>query len=332
MKKIAVLTSGGDAPGMNAAIRSAVRTAIYNGLEVVGVRRGFAGLIEGDFFLMESGSVSDIMQKGGTFLLSARCEEFLQPEGRKKAADQLKKHSIEGLVVIGGDGSLRGAESLYREQGIAYIAVPGTIDNDLPGTDYTIGFDTAMNTIIEAVNKIRDTATSHERTFIIETMGRTSGYLTIMAGLASGADAILIPENKADIEDVCQILIERQKQGRLHNIVLVAEGYKGNFRTNRDLSESNAFFIGKEIASRTGQDTRVIILGHLQRGGSPTAADRILASKLGARAVELLLEGKSSRMVGIIDNKIQDSSVEDILNGKKEINLDLYKLNEILSI
>ncbi len=332
MRKIAVLTSGGDAPGMNAAIRAAVRTALYNGLEVVGVRRGFAGLIEGDFFLMETGSVSDIMQKGGTFLLSARCDEFLEPEGRKKAAEQLRKHSIEGLIVIGGDGSLRGAESLYREQGIPYISVPGTIDNDLSGTDYTIGFDTAMNTILEAINKIRDTATSHERTFIIETMGRSSGFLTVMAGLASGADAVLIPEKKAEIEDVCQTLMERQKQGRLHNIILVAEGYEGNFRTNRDLNESNAFAIGKEIASRTGQDTRVIILGHLQRGGSPTAMDRILASKLGARAVELLMEGKTSRMVGLKGNAIQDSSVEDILKKKKEIDLDIYKLNKILSI
>lgn len=332
MRKIGVLTSGGDAPGMNAAIRAVVRTALYNGLEVTGIKRGYAGLIEGDYVPMQSNSVSDVIQKGGTFLLSARCEEFRTKEGRKNAYDQLMKHNIDGLVIIGGDGSLTGANAFYQELGVPYIGIPGTIDNDLAGTDYTIGFDTAMNTIVDAINKIRDTATSHERTFIIETMGRTTGFLTVMAGLAGGADALLIPEKKTSIDEVCDKLIKRQKKGRLHSLVLVAEGYGGNFKTNRDVNESNAFSIAKTINQKTGQDTRVIILGHLQRGGSPTVMDRILASRMGAKAVELLIDGESAKMVGLLNNKIVYNNVEDILGTKKDIDLELYKLNKVLSI
>lgn len=332
MKKIGVLTSGGDAPGMNAAIRAVVRTAIFNDLEVMGIRRGYAGLIEGDFIELKANSVSDVMQRGGTFLLSARCEEFTTAEGRKNAADQLKKRNIDGLIVIGGDGSLTGAEYLYQEQGISYIGIPGTIDNDLAGTDFTIGFDTAMNTIVDAINKIRDTATSHERNFIIETMGRTSGFLTVMAGLAGGADALLIPEQKVSVDEICDKLVKRQKEGRLHSIVLVAEGYGGNFKTNRDVNESHAFSIARRIAELTGQETRVIILGHLQRGGSPTVMDRIRASKLGAEAVELLMEGNTSKMVGLIGNNLQSCNIKDVLKKKKDIDLELYKLHRILSI
>ncbi|MFW5981993.1 MAG: 6-phosphofructokinase [Halanaerobiaceae bacterium] len=332
MNKIAVLTSGGDAPGMNAAIRSVVRTAIYNGLEAFGVSRGYAGLIEGDFIEMEANSVSDIMQKGGTVLLSARCEEFRTSEGRIKAYKQMKKAGIDGLVIIGGDGSLTGANALYKECNIPYIGIPGTIDNDLAGTDYTIGFDTAMNTIVDAINKIRDTATSHERTFVIETMGRTTGFLTVMAGLAGGADALLLPEENTSVDEVCKKLKTRHEKGRLHNLVLVAEGYGGDFKTNRDINESKAFAIARTISEKTGQETRVIILGHLQRGGSPSVMDRILASRMGAKAVELLMNGISSKMVGIKGNQIIYNDVEDILKGKKEINRELYKLNKILSI
>ncbi|MFW6022917.1 MAG: 6-phosphofructokinase [Halanaerobiaceae bacterium] len=332
MRKIGVLTSGGDAPGMNAAIRAVVRTAIYNDLDVVGIKRGYAGLIEGEFVEMKANSVSDVIQRGGTFLLSARCEEFRTEAGRKKAAEQMKKNNIDSLIIIGGDGSLTGANAFYKEQGIPYIGIPGTIDNDLAGTDYTIGFDTAMNTIVDAINKVRDTATSHGRTFIMETMGRTTGFLTVMAGMAGGADALLIPEKEADIDEVCDKLIKRNKQGRLHNMVLVAEGYGGDFQTNRDINESNAFAISKYISEKTGQETRVIILGHLQRGGSPTVMDRILASRLGSRAVELLIEGETAQMVGLMNNKIVNNNVEEILANKKDINMKLYQLSKILSI
>lgn len=332
MKSIGVLTSGGDAPGMNAAIRAVVRTALYHGIRIIGIKRGYAGMIEGDFEEMRPGSVSDIMQEGGTFLLSARCEEFRTPAGREKAYNNLKEEGIEGLVIIGGDGSLQGGSIFYQEHGIPFIGVPGTIDNDLPGIDYTIGFDTAMNNIVDAINKIRDTATSHERTFIIETMGRTSGYLTIMAGLAGGADAILIPEKDFDLDQICDRLKKRQEEGRLHNIVLVAEGVGSNFRTNRDINESNAFSIGRIVAEKTGQDTRIIILGHLQRGGSPTVADRIRASKLGRKAVELLLSGETNVMVGLEGNQLIYNNVDEILKDKKKIDSELFTLNEILSI
>lgn len=331
MKKIGVLTSGGDAPGMNAAIRSVVRTGLYYGLEVIGIKRGYAGLIEADFEQMNRNSVSDIIQRGGTFLLSARCEEFKTKEGRAKAFKNMQQEGIEGLVVIGGDGSLRGAEIVNKELGIPAIGIPGTIDNDLAGTDYTIGYDTAMNTVLDAINKIRDTATSHKRTFIIETMGRLAGFLTMMTGLAGGAEAIIIPEMDFDIDEICQKLIKRYKMGKLHNIVLVAEGVKDDFRTNQPAHDSSAFSIGQIIAEKTGQETRVIILGHLQRGGSPTAFDRILGSRMGARAVELLMEGESNKMVAFSDNKIISRDLSKILSMKKEIDMDLYKLSQILS-
>ncbi|MFP4016310.1 MAG: 6-phosphofructokinase [Halanaerobiales bacterium] len=332
MRKIAVLTSGGDSPGMNAAIRAVVRTALYNDIEVVGIRRGYAGLIEGDIVPMQYESVSDTIQKGGTFLLSARCEEFRHKEGRKKAYYQIKALDIDALVIIGGDGSLTGANTFYKELGVPFVGIPGTIDNDLAGTDYTIGFDTAMNTIVNAINKIRDTATSHERTFVIETMGRTTGFLTVMAGLAGAADLLLIPEKETTVDEVCAKLNKRQKKGRLHSLVLVAEGFGGDFKTNRDVKESPAFSLARVIGERTGQETRVIILGHLQRGGSPTVMDRILASRMGAKAVELLIDGEYAKMVGLVDNKIVYNNVEDILGKKNELNLELYKLNQILSI
>ncbi|MCG8514812.1 MAG: 6-phosphofructokinase [Halanaerobiales bacterium] len=316
---------------MNAAIRSVVRTGLYHDLEVVGVMRGYAGLIEADFRTMDRNSVSDIIQRGGTVLLSARCDEFMTVEGRQKALRNMQENGIEGLVVIGGDGSFRGAEKINLELGIPAIGIPGTIDNDLAGTDYTIGYDTAMNTILDAINKIRDTATSHERTFVIETMGRDNGFLTVMTGLASGAEAILIPEMEFDLQEICDKLIARQQRGKQHNLILVAEGIAADFQTNPDAKESVAYSIGRIIAERTGQETRVIILGHLQRGGSPTALDRIIASRMGARAVELLLAGQKNKMVGFCDNEIVTHDLSEILNTRKDINMELYSLGHILS-
>jgi 6-phosphofructokinase 1 len=332
MNKIAVLTSGGDAPGMNAAIRAVVRTGIYYNLEVEGVKRGYLGLIEGDFIKMDRGSVADIIQRGGTILLSARSEEFKQGKYRKIAFEKIKKEGIEGLIVIGGDGSFRAAEKINEEMNIPTIGIPGTIDNDLACTDYTIGFDTSMNTIIDAINKIRDTATSHERTFIIETMGRKAGFLTLMAGLAGGAESILIPEIDFSLEDVVKKLQKGFKRGKLHSIILIAEGVGNDFKTNRDMYKSMAFQLANSIREMTGLENRVIILGHLQRGGSPSAMDRILASRMGAKAVELLLKGERNKMLGFVNNEIIPCNFSEALNNKKEINMDIYKLAHILSL
>jgi 6-phosphofructokinase 1 len=332
MEKIGVLTSGGDAPGMNAAVRAVVRKGIYEGLEVIGIKHGYTGIINSDFEVMERGSVADIIHRGGTILHSARCEEFRTKEGRKKAIEQLKYGGIEGLVVIGGDGSFKGAQLLSQESDIKVIGVPATIDNDIDCTDYSIGYDTAMNTILDAINKIRDTATSHERTFVVETMGRHSGFLTLMAGLAGGAESILIPEIEFSIEGVCKKLKSGYERGKLHSIILVAEGIGDNFKTNRDVNESKAFAIAEEINKRTGFETRVTVLGHLQRGGAPTGQDRIMGSRLGGAAVDLLLQGESSKMVGIVHNEIKSFLIEEALNGSKEINKDLYDLADILSM
>src|SRR5690554_2713680 len=331
MKKIGVLTSGGDAPGMNAAIRAVVKTALYHDLKVIGIRRGYSGLIEADFISMDRSSVSYIIQKGGTFLFSARSEEFKTKEGRQKALSNITEQGIEGLIIIGGDGSLRGAEKINEELNIPAVCIPGTIDNDLAGTDYTIGFDTAMNTIVTAINKIRDTASSHERTFIIETMGRTTGFLTMMSGLAGGADAILIPEEDFDLLELCETLLEREKRGLLHNVILMAEGVGGNFKTNRDVNESYAYFVSRKIAEKTGQETRVIILGHLQRGGSPSVMDRIRASQMGAKAVEALINGETSIMVGVEGKQIVYTKINDVLKAKKEMDRELYHLEKILT-
>lgn len=332
MKRIGVLTSGGDAPGMNAAVRAVVRTAIYNDLEVVGIKHGYAGLMNGDFEVMDRGSVADIIHRGGTILLSARSEEFKTKEGRKTAYQQLQEAGIDGLVVIGGDGSFTGAQKLVDEFDFPVIGVPGTIDNDIACTDYSIGFDTAMNTIIDAINKIRDTATSHERTFVVETMGRHAGFLTLLSGLAGGAESILIPEKDFSIEDVVEKLKHGYNRGKLHSIILVAEGIGDDFKTNRDVNESMAFALGEEIRNKTGFETRVIILGHLQRGGSPTARDRIIASRLGAKAVELLLENQKGKMVGIVHDEIKSFDIEYALNQEKDLNDEIYRLAHILSL
>ncbi|SHF78263.1 6-phosphofructokinase [Ornithinibacillus halophilus] len=319
MKKIGVLTSGGDAPGMNAAIRAVVRKCIYHNIEVYGIKNGYQGLIDGNIEKMEIGSVGDIIQRGGTKLYSARCEEFKTDAGQEKGIEQLKKFGIEGLVVIGGDGSFRGAQKL-TEKGYPCVGVPGTIDNDIPGTDFTIGFDTALNTIIEAIDKIRDTATSHERTYVIEVMGRNAGDLALWAGLADGAETILIPEAEDDFADVIARLKRGHERGKKHSIIILAEGVGSGIE------------YGERIQDETKLETRVTVLGHIQRGGSPTAADRVLASRLGAKAVDLLLGGKAGRMVGIQNNELVDHDIEKVLTDKHAINMEMYKLSKELSI
>lgn len=319
MKKIGVLTSGGDSPGMNPAIRAVVRKAIYHGLEAYGIYQGYTGLINGNIKKLEVGSVADIIHRGGTMLYSARSEAFKTPEGRQQAVEQMKKIGLDGLVVIGGDGSFRGAAKL-SELGFPTIGVPGTIDNDIPGTDFTLGFDTALNTVIDAIDRIRDTATSHERPFIIEVMGRDAGDLGLWAGLAGGAESILIPEQAEDIDRVIQRLEQGVKRGKKHSIIVVAEGV------------GSAHEVAQKIKEKASMDTRVTVLGHIQRGGSPTGFDRVLASRLGAKAIDLLLEGKAGRMVGIQDNKIVDHDILSILNEKHNIQKDLVKLALELSI
>ena len=319
MKTIGVLTSGGDAPGMNAAIRAVVRSVIYHKKEVVGIMRGYLGLINGEINHMNLGSVADIIHRGGTILHTARCEEFLLPEGRAKAVEQIKKAGIDGLVVIGGDGSYRGALELAK-LGIPTIGVPGTIDNDIACTNATIGLDTAVNTVVDAINKVRDTATSHERVFIIEVMGRNRGDIALLAGIAGGAESILIPEVPLDIKSVAEKIERGKKRGKLHSIIILAEGV------------GSAIDVGKELTALTDMETRHAILGHIQRGGTPTAYDRMLASRLGSEAVNLLLKGESAKAVGIESNNIVNHDIEYVLEQKKPINLDLVNLADILAI
>ncbi|MFC4321063.1 6-phosphofructokinase [Litchfieldia salsa] len=319
MKKIGVLTSGGDSPGMNAAVRAVVRKAIYHNIEVYGIYQGYSGLMSGQIKKLELGSVGDIIHRGGTKLYTARSEEFKTVEGQKKGIEQLKKVGIEGLVVIGGDGSYRGAQKL-TEHGFPCVGVPGTIDNDIPGTDFTIGFDTALNTVIDAIDKIRDTATSHERTYVIEVMGRHAGDIALWAGLAGGAETILIPEVDYDMDEVLQRLKRGHERGKKHSIIIVAEGVGSGVE------------FGKKIEEATQLETRVSVLGHIQRGGSPTAFDRVLASRLGARAVELLLEGKGGRAVGIQKNELVDHDILEVLNQPHKIDENMYLLSQELSI
>ena len=318
MKKIAILTSGGDAPGMNAAIRAVVRTALDQGLEVMGVERGYAGLINGEFFPMTRTSVSDIIQRGGTILRTARCLEFKQEEVRERAAKILKAYGVDALVVIGGDGSFTGAK-LLSKLGVKTVGLPGTIDNDLAYTDYTIGFDTTLNTVLDAINKIRDTSTSHERVSIVEVMGRHCGDIALYAGLAGGAEAILVPELGFDKDELCKTIMEGKRNGKMHNLILLAEGIGG------------AFELAKEVEDVTGIETRATVLGHIQRGGSPSAFDRVLASRMGARAVEVLLEGKTSRVIGIRNNEIVDDDIDEALAVERSFNKELYKVAEVLS-
>ncbi len=321
MKRIGVLTSGGDAPGMNPCIRAVVRSAIYKELEVVGIKRGYTGLIENDVQIMDAGSVSGIIYRGGTVLKSARSKYFMEEEGQRKAVENIKKLGIGTLIVIGGDGSFRGARVLDEKWDIPTIGIPATIDNDIWGTDFTIGFLTAVNTALEAIDKIRDTATSHDRLFLVEVMGRTSGFIALWSGVAGGVENILIPELSTNLDEVCAELEEGRKRGKISSIIIVAEG-------NR---MGSAVEIAFRIREKTGYEGRVVVLGHLQRGGSPCAWDRILGIRLGASAVNAIVKGKRNIMVGIVNGKIKTSLLEDISRKKKKPSLDLYYLNHIMA-
>lgn len=323
MKKIAVFTSGGDAPGMNACIRAVVRSALYLDVEVYGIMYGYTGMIEGDIKQMHSYDVSNVVQRGGTILKSARSKEFTTKEGRAKAFKQLKKHGIEGLVAIGGDGTFTGANIFYEEHGIPVVGAPGTIDNDLYGSDYTIGFDTAVNTALDAIDKIRDTANSHDRVFFVEVMGRHSGYIAIQSGIGGGAELVMVPETSTTIEDVIHTLQKGRDSQKTSSIVVVAEGdEQGNAHQIADRVKSNMPDI----------DVRVSTLGHIQRGGEPTSFDRILASRLGLAAVEGLINGEKNVMVGVIDNKITYTNIKLAISKSKPLNQELIRLVEILSI
>lgn len=320
MRKIAVLTSGGDSPGMNAAIRAVVRGAIFNKMEVYGIERGYEGLLQGDFNEMGPASVSDIIQRGGTILRTARCEAFMTPEGFQRALDMLENFEIDGLVIIGGDGSLRGALTLAKA-GIKVIGIPGTIDNDLAYTDFTIGFDTAVNTVLSAISNVRDTSSSHGRSTIIEVMGRNSGDIALYAGLTGGAEFVLIPEVPFDVNALCRKVLEGKNRGKLHSIIIRAEG--ADVDTD-DLTEL--------ITRRTGLETRAVVLGYTQRGGSPSARDRMLASQMGYRAVELLMGDNVNRAVGINGTAIVDCDLEEALSMERIVDGALLKLTEVLSI
>jgi len=322
IKRIAVLTSGGDAPGMNAAIRAVVRAGFYYNLEMYGVYRGYEGMIQNEIKKLESKHISHVLERGGTFLKSARSAEFRTADGRKKAYENLQKLGIDAFVVIGGDGSLTGAHLFYKEYGIPAIGIPGTIDNDLAGTDLTVGFDTACNTAIEAIDKIRDTATSHDRLFFVEVMGRDAGFIAINAGIGSAAAATLIPEKKMPIEKLVERLQARTKAMKQSNIVIVAEGGKSG----------GAAEIAEKIKKQLPYyDIKVTILGHLQRGGAPSAMDRVLASKLGVAAVEGLLQGKYDVMAGVINNKVVYTPIAKAIIGSKEVDEDDFRVVRILS-
>lgn len=324
MKKIAVFTSGGDSPGMNACIRAVVRTAIYKGLEVYGINRGYEGMIEGDIKRLYSHSVSNIVQRGGTILKSARSQEFRTPEGRKAAYDNLVKHGIDGIVAIGGDGTFTGAKIFFEEFGIPTVGCPGTIDNDIYGTDYTIGFDTAVNTALEAIDKIRDTAAAHDRIFFIEVMGRDAGFIAVESGIGGGAEFVMVPETKTDLDAVVKSLKNLRKT-KTSCVIVVAEGDE----------EGNAEEVMAKVKTKIKDDSKefkVTTLGHIQRGGNPTARDRVLASRCGMAAVEGLIAGKVNCMAGIIHQEIVYTSFADCIGKTKPINEDQLKLLDILSI
>ncbi|MDD6736308.1 MAG: 6-phosphofructokinase [Clostridiales bacterium] len=319
-KKIGVLTSGGDAPGMNAAIRAVVRCGIYNGLEVYGIKKGYNGLLNGDMELMDARSVGEILQKGGTILQTARCLEFKEEAGVKKAVATAEKFGLDGLVVIGGDGSFRGARDLCRH-GLPTIAMPGTIDNDIDCSEYTVGYDTCLNTVIGAVDKLRDTSSSHERCSVVEVMGRGAGYIAVEAGIACGAEVVLVPEYKFDFEkDVISVIKDGISRGKKHCIVIVAEGVGG------------AAEIAKKIQEETGMESRATILGHIQRGGSPSVKDRVVASRMGERCVDLILAGKENRIVCVENGEITDVDIEEGLAMDKKLPEDLVALIGKLSV
>jgi 6-phosphofructokinase 1 len=321
MKRIGILTSGGDSPGMNAAIRSATRVAISHGLEMVGIMRGYQGMIEGDFVPLDRKAVGGIINRGGTILKTARSKDFMKPAGRAQAYEKVREAGIEGIVAIGGDGTFRGAYKFSSEFDIPVIGVPGSIDNDSVGTDSTIGFDTAVNIALDAIDRIRDTASSHDRVFYIEVMGRASGFIALHSGICGGAEAILIPEVTGEVNELAALLKENRKNGKLCNIVVVAEGDESG----------GAFTIANMIKTLTGIDYRVTILGHIQRGGAPTAADRLLATRLAAAAVEALIAGKRNMMAGVSGNDVLLTPFEQVWDCKKEPDLGLLKLAKLLS-
>jgi 6-phosphofructokinase 1 len=323
IKKIAVLTSGGDSPGMNAAIRSVVRTCAYHDIVCVGVYRGYEGLIEGDFKQMDARSVKGIINKGGTILKSARSKEFRTKEGREQAFKNLIKEEVDGLVVVGGDGSFTGALIFNQEFGFPVMGIPGTIDNDIFGTSHTLGFDTALNTVVDAIDKIRDTASSHNRLFFVEVMGRDVGHIALNAGIAGGAEEILIPEEDLGLERLVESLNRSRKSGKSSSIVIVAEGDKigKNIFELKDYVDENM----------EGYDVRVSVLGHMQRGGAPSCFDRVLASRMGVKAVESILEHKTNFMVGLLNGKVELTPLEKAIKGKTKINLELLRVSDIMS-
>ncbi|HRE37112.1 MAG TPA: 6-phosphofructokinase [Chitinophagaceae bacterium] len=322
VSKIGVMTSGGDSPGMNAAIRAVVRTGLYHGLEVYGIMRGYQGLIEDDIYKMESRSVANIIQRGGTILKTARSKEFMEYEGRKKAYDNLKKRGIDGLVIIGGDGSFRGAVKFSQEFDIPCVGIAGTIDKDILGTDFTIGFDTAVNTAVEAIDKVRDTMDAHDRIFIIEVMGRDAGYIALHSGIATGAENILIPERKTDINDIIASLKEKERRKKMVNLIVVAEGddFGGANEVQKVLQEN-----------LPKAEIRVCILGHIQRGGSPSCIDRLIASRMGYHAVESLIEGRHNIFVGIQNNKMNYMPLENAVKNKGKVSDEWMKIVKILA-
>lgn len=319
MQRIGVVTAGGDAPGMNAAIRSIVRTAIFNGLEVAGVERGYAGLMEGQIHSLDIRSVSGIINRGGTILKTTRCEEMKTSQGIQKAAHALKAHKIDGLIVIGGDGSFRGASELYQASKVPVIGVPATIDNDVAGTDTTIGFDTAVNTALFTIDRIRDTATSHERVFVVEVMGRKRGFLALAVGFAEGAEFILVPEIKFNLGSIYEKLEHGRERGKTSEIIVMAEG------------AGNSSLIAEQMRKKTGYDVRLTILGHALRGGPPTAMSRILANQFGVYAVDLLLKGAEKNMIGIKGQQMVSVDLDDSWKRRKNLNKHLYRFAEILS-
>lgn len=320
--RIGVLSSGGDSPGMNAAIRAVVRTGLHHGLEVFGIMRGYSGMVDDEIIKMESRSVANIIQRGGTILKTARCKEFFEYEGRKKAYQNLKKRGINGLVILGGDGSFRGAQIFSNEFDIPCIGLPGTIDKDIAGTDFTIGFDTAVNTAVEAIDKIRDTADAHDRLFVIEVMGRDAGYIALHSGIATGAENILIPERKTVMNDILHSLEEKERRKKLVNLIVVAEGDEFGGATE----------VARIIKDKMpNQEVRVCILGHIQRGGSPSCMDRLIASRMGYHAVECLVEGRHNVFVGIVNNKMHYIPLNEAVKKKQRISEEWMKIVKILS-
>ncbi len=324
IKRIGVMTSGGDAPGMNAALRAVVRACSYYNVECLGFYRGYQGIIEGDYISLSARSVKNIVGKGGTILKSARSKEFRTKEGRKKAYDNLLEANIDGLILIGGDGTFTGGVVFSKEYDIPFIAIPGTIDNDIAGTNYTIGYDTALNTVVDAIDKIRDTASSHNRLFFVEVMGRDAGFIALNAGVGAGAEEILIPEEDLGLERLLESLKRSKRSGKSSSIVVVSEG---------DKIGKNVFELAEFVTDNLPEyEARVSVLGHMQRGGNPSCFDRVLASRFGVKAVECLLDGNSHKMVGLINNKIVTTGIEDAIKRKHKINKELIRISDILSI